>query len=328
MVIRNKRFGQVLVIVATIVLLAISGVGFADNIKIAAVYLISAVDGGFCETLHRGLQASAKEYGYTYDFSESVNPADAEGVIRGYAERGYNIIFAHTTGYRTAVERVAPDHPNILFALFAGNIPAPNTVMYDWNGNEACYLLGVIAGMMTAENAIGHVGGMRVPNQLRYLAGFIAGVESVNAEAKIPSAFTGSFSDAAAGKEVATTLFEQGADFLFDTMGLAWIGVKDLAKERGDYILTDYGYKAANAPDVILAGQIVYYDKLLKVLLEDWKAGTLKEEYWGSLANGMLDILYSSEAEHIIPYVVRKQVDDSREKIIAGEIEVPFTIEE
>lgn len=308
---------------ALILLVAFATVGLPSELKIAAVYLVPAADGGFCETLHRSLIKAADEEGYVYNYSENVNPADAERVIRGYAERGYDIIFAHTTGYKTAVERAAPDYPDTLFMLFAGNIPLSNTVMYDWHGNESCYLLGVIAGMMTATNSIGHVGGMKIPNQLRYMAGFEAGIQSVNPDAELSSAFTGSFTDAAGGKEVATTLLNQGADMLFDTMGLAWIGVKDLAKEQGAYILADYGYKTVNAPDVLLAGQLVHYDILLNMILEDWDTGTLQEEYWGSLANGICDIMYSTEAEHIIPYVTRKKVEEARQKIISGEIKVP-----
>ncbi len=311
---------------AAILLFTLLGVSAYGQLKIAAVYLIPAVDGGFCETLHRGLTAAAGTYGYDYAFSENVSTADAEGALRGYAERGYNIIFAHTTGYKAAVERVAPDYPNVLFALFAGSTGAPNVVMYDWYGNEACYLLGVIAGMTTATNTIGHIGGMKVPNQLRYLAGFIAGVKSVNPDAQLPSVFTGSFTDAAAGKEVATTLLEQGADVLFDTMGLAWIGVKDLTAEMGGHILADYGYKAANAPEVILAGQVVYYDKLLEQLIADRDAGTLKPQYWASLANGMLDILYSGSAGQVIPYVVRTQVEKAKQEIISGAVVVPMTM--
>ncbi len=320
-----KRFMKSLFISCLTIILSFTlvNIGSASQLKIAAVYLISATDGGFCETLHRSLTKAADEKGYLYNYSESVNFADAERMIRGYAKRGYNIIFAHTTGYKTAVERVAPDYPDTIFALFAGKLPIPNVVMYDWRGNEPCYLLGVIAGMMTTTNQIGHIGGMKVPNQLRYMAGFEAGVQSVNSAAKVSSAFTGSFSDAAAGKEVATAFLKQGADILFDTMGLAWIGVKDLAKKQGGYILADYGYKTRSAPDVVLAGQIVYYDILLDMILKDWKAGALKKEYWGSLANGICDIMYSSEVDHIIPYVTRERVKKVRQKIISGEVNVP-----
>jgi len=293
------------------------------KLKIAAIYLISAADGGFCETLHRSLQEVAKEKGYTYEYSENVALADAENFIRGYAERGFDVIFAHTTGYKTAIEKVAPDYPNIVFGLFAGKTASKNVFLYDWYGNETSYLLGVLAGLMSKSELIGHIGGMKVPNQLRYLGGFEAGVQSVKPTATVKSAFTGSFSDSAAGKEVATSFINQGMDVLFDTMGLAWIGVKDLAKQKGVYILADYGYKTVNAPDVILAGQLVHFDKLLELVLADWDKHSLKEEYWGSLANGICDIMYSSEADKIIPKEVFDKIDLAKRAIISGEIQVP-----
>lgn len=315
----SKIMIKVLVIFLTVTAFFIyCHVVLAEPLKIAAVYPNAPESAPFSKALHEGLAKAAKENGYVYDFAENVKFADVARFIRGYAERGYTIIFAHTTGFKSAVNKIAPSYPDVLFGLFWSKPDSPNGFAYNWMQNEGGYLLGVVAGMMTKNNDIGYVGGMKVPNQIMTLGGFEAGVKSVNPEAEVYPAFSGSFSDAAADKEIAVSHINRGSDFIMDVTAYAWLAVQDLAREKGVRMVHQFAF---HLDDVVLAGQVLYYDRLLKIVLEDAKKGQLKKEYWGTLDNGICDVQLSEEGD--IPVKVREAVDEARRKIISGEIEVP-----
>lgn len=293
-------------------------IGLAEPLKIAAVYVNATDSSPFSRTLNEALAKASKENGYVYDFAENVKFADVARFIRGYAERGFDIIFAHTTGFKSAVDKVAPGYPNTLFGLFWGKPASPNGFAYKYMQSEGGYLLGVLAGMITKNNDIGYVGGMRVPNQIMFQGGFEAGVKSVNPEAEVYPAYSGSFTDPAADKEIAVSHINRGSDFIMDNTSYAWLAVRDLAREKGVRMACQFTYYL---DDIILAGQVLNYDRLLKIVLEDAKKGQLRKEYWGTLANGIYDIELSEKGD--IPAEVRKAVDEARQKIISGEIEVP-----
>ena len=49
----------------------------------------------------------------------------------------------------------------------------------------------------------------------------------------------------------------------------------------------------------------------------------IKEEYWNDLKNGGLDIAPFHAFEDIIPQEVKDEMEEAREKILTGELEVP-----
>ena len=75
----------------------------------------------------------------------------------------------------------------------------------------------IIAAMVTKTGIIGHVGGIPVPVIQEFNEGFERGAKRFNPNVKMLSAYVGSFSDIAKGKEVTLSLIEQGADVVTAT---------------------------------------------------------------------------------------------------------------
>ena len=58
--------------------------------------------------------------GVQVDYQDQVLPADAEAVMRLYADKGYNMILAHSFDYGGADNKTARDFPNVMFGWATG----------------------------------------------------------------------------------------------------------------------------------------------------------------------------------------------------------------
>ncbi|MDZ7543954.1 BMP family ABC transporter substrate-binding protein, partial [Clostridium perfringens] len=108
----------------------------------------------------------------------------------------------------------------------------PNVASILFQEHEGSFLFGVIDGSMTKTNTIGFVFVMELPVIKRFEAGFKAGVQSVNPNAKVDALYVGDLNSVDKGKNAASTLYNKNAVIVFHAAGLAGNGVFTEAKER------------------------------------------------------------------------------------------------
>jgi basic membrane protein A len=103
-----------------------------------------------------------------------------------------------------------------------------STVAKDWEGS---FLVGWIAAKTTKTGAIGFVGGGDIGIIHRFFIGYYYGAKMANPKVNVIEAYSGSFTDPAAGKEFTLANISHGSDINFAVAGPASVGVVEAAKD-------------------------------------------------------------------------------------------------
>ena len=103
------------------------------------------------------------------------NPADAERVIRQFAQDGYKVIFTTSFGYMDPTINVAKDFPDTTFIHISGYKTADNVGTGFGKIEEPRYVSGELAGKMTKSNQIGYVAAFPIPEVIRGINAFTLG---------------------------------------------------------------------------------------------------------------------------------------------------------
>jgi basic membrane protein A len=297
-------------------------------------------DKSFNDGAYHGLELARDELGVEIKVIESKQQTDYIPNLTGLAEDGADIVFAVGFLMEQAVKEAAANMPDTYFAgidIFAGEDDPPNFQGILYKEEQAGYLAGVVAGMMTKEyadrsdklnddNVVGVVLGMFIPPVERYEVGFIQGVESVNPDCKILSVTSGSFTDQAKGKEAAVAMVEQGADIIFHAAGLTGLGAIQAAKEEGVMAIGVDVDQNAVAPDTVLTSaekkipQTVYL-AVKSVVDGNFQGGT---QVYG-LAEDAVGISDFHGFNDVVPQEVKDAVEQAKADILAGKIAIEQT---
>jgi basic membrane protein A len=113
----------------------------------------------------------------------------------------------------------------------------PNVKSIVFKEQEGSYLVGVLAGMAAKSGKVGFVGGMDIPLIHKFACGYVGGVKSVNKDAEVFQAYTGTdytaWNDPVKGGEITKSQIAQGADVVYHAAGGTGVGVLQAAAEAG-----------------------------------------------------------------------------------------------
>jgi basic membrane lipoprotein Med (substrate-binding protein (PBP1-ABC) superfamily) len=165
-------------LIVMLVTLALWPARAEEPLTVAAVFG-TTIEEPWAQRIHAALLGARDEHAITYDWSDDVAPEDLPGVLRDYAEQGYDLITGDSFGAEVAARAVARDYPGITFVLGSGAGPsAPNLSVFDNWIHEPAFLAGMIAGGLTESNKVGVVAAVDgVP-------GFRGGVAAIRARRK------------------------------------------------------------------------------------------------------------------------------------------------
>jgi basic membrane protein A len=144
----------------------------------------------------------------------------------------------------------AKSFPNTKFDHCSGFKTAPNMATYYAAEEEPRYVSGMIAGKMTKTNVLGFVGSFPIPEVVRFLNAFAAGVQATNPDAKIHIVWANTWFDPPKEKAAAESLLDLNADVLTGTEDSP--SLAQAAAARGRYAVgVDYD-QSSYAPQAIL----------------------------------------------------------------------------
>ena len=121
---------------------------FADNPKVAFVYVGPVGDGGWTYAHDLGRQ-ELEAMGVETTYVESVPETDSKRVLRNLARKGYDIIFTTSFGYMDDTLEVAKDFPDTIFMHCSGFKQSENMGNYFARMYQARFLVGMVAGLTT-----------------------------------------------------------------------------------------------------------------------------------------------------------------------------------
>ncbi|HWJ62276.1 MAG TPA: BMP family ABC transporter substrate-binding protein, partial [Acidimicrobiales bacterium] len=181
----------------------------------------------------------------------------------------------------------------------------------------------------TGTDTVGFVGGVETDLIKKFQAGYEAGVAEVKPDAKVevkyltPDGDFSGFNDSAKGQTVAAGLYDAGADVIFHAAGGSGAGVFKAATEADrlaigvdsdQYFQVDEAEQKCMLSSMLKRVDVGVYDTIGKYAGDEFEGGV--EVF--DLANGGID--YSQAGGQVKDPA---QIDDLKQQIIDGEIEVP-----
>ncbi len=300
-------------------------------------------DQSFNDSAHAGLERAVEELDATC-VEAAAGPgesdADREARLVELAEAGYETVVAVGFVYSVAVYNVAPDYPDVNFGIIDGFNPTksqedlPNVANIGFAANEGSFLVGVAAALTTEKDNVGFIGGVDGPLIQAFEAGFVAGVEEVDPDIEIQSQYLSQddpvqgFENPAGGQTAATGMYDNGADVVYHAAGKSGLGLFDAVVEAGEgnwaigvdsdqYLTADRDQKP-----YILTSMLKRVDTGVFEYVQAVDEGEAPSGYVTyDLESGGVD--YSTSGDHM-PEEVVSQIDEYKQEIIDGTIEVPM----
>ncbi|MBK8034336.1 MAG: BMP family protein [Anaerolineae bacterium] len=270
---------------------------------------------------YNGLMAAAEELNLEVAYVENVTDADAERVLRDFATRGYDLIFAHSFSFGDAALSVAEDFPETYFMAGTARELADNLGTYSNPDYQGAYLAGMLAAGISESGVIGWVGGMPAPNMLANLHAYEAGAAEVNPDIEVLFTFIGSWFDPPKAKEAALAQVEQGADVL----SAQGVGVIDAANEAGVYALgamTDQNFLGEES---VVTSVTWNLGPLVTGVAEEVIAGEWESRNWSfGLIEGSIELASYHDLAEVVTPELQDLIDAKIEAILSGD----FVVEE
>ncbi|WP_129672636.1 BMP family protein [Candidatus Chloroploca sp. Khr17] len=215
----------------------------ADSLpRIALVTDLGKVnDGTFNEFAHKGAERAAQEFGLEYRFIETQAQADYEANIQTFVDEGFDVII--TVGFliADATQAAAAAHPEIVFIgvdqFYVPGGVTDNLVGLQFREDQAGFMAGALAAMVSASGTIGIVAGQEIPPVKKFRNGFDNGARYVRPDINLLGVYLPTFIDPALGASTAEQMISDGADVIFGAGGPTGTGAIKAAAERGAYVI-------------------------------------------------------------------------------------------
>ncbi len=305
----------------------------AARVRVGLVFDVGGRgDKSFNDAAYVGLVRAEKELGVEGAYLEPVGSEDREAAMRLFAARGMDLVIGVGFIFSSDVDRVARDYPDVHFACVDYAPPPgggpPNVEGLDFREEEASFLVGAVAGLVTKTHEVGFVGGMTGPLIRKFEAGYGAGVKAACGECVVHAAYVGAspdaFRDPAKGKALAISEIAQGADVVYHAAGASGHGVFEAAREGHAWAIGVDADQHDEMPGTVLTsmvkrGDVAVFDAI-KAVSEGRFAPGVHEL---GLREGAVG--YVEEGPHAagIPADVKRRVDALRDDVVAGRIHVP-----
>jgi basic membrane protein A len=232
-----------------------------QELRVALVLPGPITDGTFNTAAYQGIKAAEQKYKIKVSIQENTTFAQSEAALLQFARQGYDVVIGHGFQFGDPAKKIHKQFPKTWFIINTTKVAGePNLASFDNRWGDAGYVAGAVAALVTKTGTIGHIGGIPVPVIKEYNEGFATGAKRFRPNVNVLSAFVGSFSDIAKGKEITLSLIERGADVVTATGNESVVGTIQAAKERNVMAIGTAFDSASFAPDTIVTTAIVRFD--------------------------------------------------------------------
>lgn len=297
-----------------------------SDLKVGLITDVGGIhDHSFNETSWKGLEKAKEDFGVEINYLESKTDADYSSNIESFVDEDYDLIVCVGFKLAEATKKAAESHPDKKFAIIddASNASLPNVTCLTFKQEQASYLVGYVAGLVTKKNNVGFVLGMASEMMNKFGYGYLAGVYAANPKATVQQIDANNFADPAIGKTSATTMITNGADVIFHAAGGTGVGVIQACQENKISAIGVDTDQSSLAPDTVITSAMKRVDNAVYDSVKQLVDGTLKGgEVVYDLSKGGVDIAPTTK---LLSEDVLKKVEEVKAKILSGEIVVPGT---
>ncbi len=331
--------------------------GTTDDGKLNVVLLVNGNlgDMSFFDSANAGINRLNAEFGDAIDartIEMGTNQAGWETTLYRVSQQNYDLIICATTQMRESLQKVAKRYPDKHYIIFdteiedgkAGTYPNVHSILF--RQNEGGFLAGVLAASMangssgmgapvTGSGKVGFIGGMRNDIIYDFAVGYAEGIAYENSRnanrVSLTNSFVGNFNDSTQAKALASVQYNNGADVIFAAASQAGLGVIDAAQTKTKLVIgvdsDQYLYYRDTNPTragLIITSVMkkvgdVIYDSVVR-----YQNGTLSFGVLVSygLAEGIIELAVNENFLTKVPQNLRDRLEDLKEAIISGELEV------
>src|SRR5215203_1255349 len=313
------------------------------QIKVGIVFDIGGKnDRSFNAAAWEGVKRAEKELPICLYDVEPGNPTSIEPAMRAFAEKGFDLIVGVGFAQGPILKRVATDYPNIKFAIVDGVImeadgktPKSNVASLVFREHEGSYLVGMIAASKSKTGVLGFLGGMDIPLIHRFNKGYEEGARAVNPDVRVVSNYVGvndaAWNNPAKGKELALAQIGKGADVIFTAAGNSGLGAFDAVEQYGrgpqgeanKFVIGVDSNQNGVKPGFVLTSMVKRVDNAVYDVIKELLEGRFDGGFhvFGLDKDG---VAYAMDDYNkpIIPDDVIKRVEESKARIVSGEIKV------
>jgi basic membrane protein A len=217
----------------------------------------------------------------------------------------------------------------------------PNVAEVEFSVNEAGFLAGYVAAGISETGKVGVFGGINIPPVTLFMDGYALGVDYYNTQYGTSVEvlgwdpelhtgwFSGDFDDRELGKELASDLYDLGADTVFPVAGITSLGALDeaaLRKAAGELVRVigvDYDWSGTfGDPDRVILTSVIkdfapaIFNQIEALVNSTWQGGIVIE----GLESGSVDIAKFHKLNRYVPGFLKNDLKSIRESIIDGSI--------
>lgn len=297
----------------------------------------------------QGLNKAVQEFGGT------VNKVQGEGGEYGSLQSqlaesttNYDLIVCVGFYQAEALKKSAAEFPDqkwmiINQGLFKENGEHfENVAGYVWANHEMSYLAGVAAGTMTTREltnsgnsndpdgtTVGFVGGVDSALIRAFERAYVKGVKWVNDSVDVKIGYAGSFQDPAAGKEVALSQYDEGADIIYHAAAGTGPGIFQAAQDRDRFAIgvdADQSKTLPQYSDVIIGSAVKFLNVGTFEVAKGIREGNWEEvsgEHVVGLKDDGVRFVKGDGLKSKLPDVLDQNLADAKEGIVNGDITVP-----
>jgi len=310
-----------------------------DAVNVGIVFdLGGRGDKSFNDGAYLGAERAEKELGVHVRFIEPGEGSDRESGLRLLAAEGMDLVVGIGFIFTDDLTQLAKEYPHTDFAGVDFSVatdstgkvipPPPNLAALKFREEQGSYLVGALAALVSKTGKVGFVGGMDSPLIQKFEVGYQAGVKKVCPKCTVLSQYAGvtpeAFRNPGKGKEIALSQYQQGADVIFHASGSTGLGVFEAARQTGKLAIGVDADQYNEAPGYVLTSMVKGVDNAVYDTIKRVKEGRFHGGiYEYGLAEGGVGYVYDANNAKLIPDSVRARVEQLKQQIISGQINVP-----
>lgn len=221
-----------------------------DQIRVGMVTDAGDIDDkSFNQGTWEGVEKAEEELGVEINYLKPAGETEAEYNIEigNLYDAGYNLVICPGFKFETSIYSMQEKYQDAKFVIIDGSpndgqgnsLVAENTVSIFFAEHEAGFLSGLAAALQLKEAELGFIGGMEVSSVQKFNWGFQQGItyanENLGTNVSIKEenvVYSGSFTDAALGQQLAAQMYDSGVKAIFVAAGSVGIGAINEAKTQ------------------------------------------------------------------------------------------------
>ncbi len=290
-------------------------------------------DGTFNQFAYEGMTKAANDFGLDNTYIETQAQTDYAKNLDTCISEGYQAIVSVGFLLADATHEAAAANPGVYFIgvdQSFGDRPLPNLVGIQYREDQAGFLVGAMAALMTKSNIIAGVYGINVPAVVKYRNGYEQGAKYINPDITVLGVYNDSFTEPDVGAADAEQFIGEGVDVIFGAGGPTGSGAIKRGADLKVYVIgvdqdeyfTTFGGGETPGAEYLITSAMKRVDNGVYLMIqalvnggEGWPGGP---DFILSLDNDGIDFAPAHDSN--VPQAVEDQVTQIKQDLLDGTI--------